>query len=283
MERDDVTTIFLSHNQRDKDFVRRLGVDLQRLGASVWLDEREIEIGDSIVTAVQTAIASADYVAVVLSPHSVQSRWVQREMEAAFAEEINSGLVKILPLLRADCDIPPFLQARLYADFRAEQDYAAGLNKIATRLGLVDTVSSVDAVSNAASFEEATQSVLRFSAVRQIEITAIMQAACSPFSTESFKARLRDRKGVVYCHATGFQKGQVFYVRRGIGWYYEYKLGGSGSPLGLPTSNEERSDSNGHPISFFEGGYIEWTPDTSIAMAVETSSGTNRVIGSHRL
>jgi len=278
-----VTTIFLSHNQRDKDFVRRLAVDLQRLGANVWLDERELDIGDSIVSAVQTAIAAADYVAVVLSPHSVQSKWVQREMEAAFAEEINSGRVKVLPLLRADCDIPPFLQARLYADFRVEQDYATGLAKIARRLGIVEAILPVASVSHTASIDAATQAVRHFAEMRDIEVESITQAEPSPFSTKSFKARLLDRKGVIYCHTTGSHKGQVFYVRKGIGWYYEYKLGGSGSPLGLPTSNEERSDSKGHPISFFEGGYIEWEPVTSFAMAVDTSSGTSRVIGRHRL
>jgi hypothetical protein len=274
-----MTTIFLSHNYRDKDFVRRLAVDLQRLGGSVWLDEREMEIGDSIVAVVQKGIATADYVGVVLSPHSMQSNWVQREMEAAIAEENKTGRVKVLPLLLADCDIPPFLQARLHADFRVEQDYATELTKVARRLGIPESGTKLEPVSQAVSLQYATRSLERFADARQIKIAAITPAAPSPYSTKAFKARLPDGKGVLYCHATGFHEGLVFYVRKGIGWYYEYKLGGSGSSLGLPTSNEERSDRNGHPISFFEGGYIEWSPVTSIAKAVETAMRTNHVIG----
>jgi len=275
--------IFLSHNKQDKDFVCRLGVDLQRMGARVWLDEREIGIGDSIVSSVQTAIASADYVVVVLSPHSVQSKWVQREMQAALAEELSTGRVKILPVLLADCAIPPFLTDRLYADFRTEQSYAVELTKIAKRLGIEQPNSLGVPVSTTHSFAEAALAIQRFTAARGIEAPLITVATPSPFSTESFKARLRDGKGVIYYHTTGSHKGQVFYVRKGIGWYYEYKLRGSGSPLGLPTSNEELGDSKGHPISFFEGGYIEWNPKTAIATAVDTSTRINGVIGTQRL
>ena len=49
-------SIFLSHNHRDKPFVRTLAQDLRAVGAKVWLDEAEIQVGDSIITRFSSAI-----------------------------------------------------------------------------------------------------------------------------------------------------------------------------------------------------------------------------------
>lgn len=38
--------IFLSHSSRDIEAVRPLADDLQRAGLDVWLDEKEIKVGD---------------------------------------------------------------------------------------------------------------------------------------------------------------------------------------------------------------------------------------------
>ena len=38
--------IFLSHFSRDIEAVRPLADDLQRAGLDVWLDEKEIKVGD---------------------------------------------------------------------------------------------------------------------------------------------------------------------------------------------------------------------------------------------
>jgi hypothetical protein len=276
--------IFLSHNHRDKAFVRRLGIDLQRLGANVWLDDSEIGLGDSIVARVQHALTSADYVAVILSPHSVQSKWVQRELEVALNQELKTGETKILPLLLSDCSIPAFLEGRMYADFRDEHQYEVGLASIARRLKPKPALGGLAAPdARTLSQLEATERIEQVAATGGIRIHGVTETAISVFSTRSFKARARDGKGVIYCHSAGARVGETFYVRKGIGWYYEYVLGGSGSLLGLPTSNEEWTDSKGHAISVFEGGYIQWAQATSSATAVQTAGGVNRVIGDRRL
>ena len=41
-----IPSIFLSHNSKDKPFVRKLAERLKRHGVSVWLDEAELNIGD---------------------------------------------------------------------------------------------------------------------------------------------------------------------------------------------------------------------------------------------
>jgi hypothetical protein len=41
-----MSSIFLSHNSKDKPFVRRLSKGLQAHGIRVWVDEAEMQLGD---------------------------------------------------------------------------------------------------------------------------------------------------------------------------------------------------------------------------------------------
>jgi hypothetical protein len=40
--------LFLSHSSRDKIFVRKLANSMSRCGIDVWLDEWELQAGDSL-------------------------------------------------------------------------------------------------------------------------------------------------------------------------------------------------------------------------------------------
>ena len=80
-----MTSIFLSHNSQDKPFVRRLARDLDVHGVKCWIDEAEIKVGDSLIEKIRQGLDSMSYVAVVLSPDSVNSAWVQKEIDVAKA------------------------------------------------------------------------------------------------------------------------------------------------------------------------------------------------------
>ncbi|MEM7428910.1 MAG: toll/interleukin-1 receptor domain-containing protein [Pseudomonadota bacterium] len=129
-----MSSIFLSHNHEDKQFVRRLGNDLHVAGVRVWIDEAEILIGDSLVSKIEDAIDDMEYLGVVLSPNSVKSTWVTHEVRMALDDEISQQRVKVLPILLADCDLPGFLRNKLYADFRDESKYEASLHQMLRRL-----------------------------------------------------------------------------------------------------------------------------------------------------
>ena len=91
--------LFLSHNSADKPFVNRLAKDLQNAGIRVWLDEAEMRVGDSLIERIADGIEAADYLGIVLSPRSVNSSWVQRELNIALSREINDRSIKVLPIL----------------------------------------------------------------------------------------------------------------------------------------------------------------------------------------
>lgn len=66
--RPNLPSVFISHNHQDKTFVRRLGADLAANGVRPWIDEAEINVGDSLLSKIGSAIDDLHYFAVVLSP-----------------------------------------------------------------------------------------------------------------------------------------------------------------------------------------------------------------------
>lgn len=121
--------IFISYNHHDRNFVERLASDLKKLGFSVWWDEWEIKVGDSIIQKVGDGIRQSAFLAVVLSPHSIESPWVQREVGSALMKQLSQDRgITVLPLLLADCEIPVLLQEIKYADFR--EDYRTAFDRL---------------------------------------------------------------------------------------------------------------------------------------------------------
>jgi hypothetical protein len=131
-----MTSLFLAHSHQDKPFARRLAQDLTARGVRVWIDESELLIGDSLIDKVQRAIAEMEYLAAVISRHSVQSAWVQKELEVALSLEIEMRRVKVLPIVIDDCSIPPFLINKVYGNFRDPRNYDVELQRLLLRFGL---------------------------------------------------------------------------------------------------------------------------------------------------
>lgn len=130
-------SIFLSHNSVDKPFVRKLANDLRRNGHYAWVDEAEINIGDSLIEKIEAGIDNMEYLGVVLSSHSIESEWVKREVRIALTQEISGKRVKVLPLLLEKVDIPSFLIDKKYADFTSEEVYKTALNDLLKVLSMV--------------------------------------------------------------------------------------------------------------------------------------------------
>lgn len=132
-------SIFISYSHDDQAFARRLTADLEKAGVKVWLDERQLQVGDSLIEAIRQGIDEADYFAAVLSPAAVNSSWVRKELDVAMNHEIDGRRVKVLPLLHKQCDLPGFLKGKLYANFVS--DYERALTQVLQRLGIRETQS----------------------------------------------------------------------------------------------------------------------------------------------
>lgn len=130
-------SVFLSHSHGDKLFVRDLAGRLTQAGATVWLDEVELGVGDSLIERISAAIEETDYVVAILSPRSVQSTWVQKELSLAITKEVKGRRLTVLPILIEVCDVPHSLRDKLYADFTRPENHEPEFAKLLTAIGLV--------------------------------------------------------------------------------------------------------------------------------------------------
>jgi len=140
-----MSSVFLSHSHADKPFARRLAADLRIAGHTVWIDEAEIRIGDSLVAKIREGIDQVDFVAAIISSNSVASEWVTRELDIASNREMKERRVVVLPLLVERVPLPGFLEGKLYADFVDAANYQASLEKVLRDLGPVAPLPKPDA------------------------------------------------------------------------------------------------------------------------------------------
>src|SRR6266481_551265 len=96
--------IFISYSHRDTEFVDRLSAQLVLHKARVWVDRWELNVGDSLIDRVQSALQTATALVVVLSKGSVESEWCRKEFSAGLLRELEERRVVVLPVLIEDCE-----------------------------------------------------------------------------------------------------------------------------------------------------------------------------------
>jgi hypothetical protein len=90
---------FISHDSRDKPFVRELAEKLRAMRCPVWYDEFSLKVGDSLRESIDTGLKEAPKCIVVLSPHFLGNPgWTKAEFNAAMHKHIASGGSVILPI-----------------------------------------------------------------------------------------------------------------------------------------------------------------------------------------
>lgn len=119
---------FLSHSSKDKPFIRQLAADLNSHGIDVWLDEQRIRVGDSIPEKIAQGLAGSDFFLIAISENSLESQWVQKELNNALVGEVERRKVHIMPLRLDGSSMPPIIKDKKYADFSVS--YKAGLEEI---------------------------------------------------------------------------------------------------------------------------------------------------------
>jgi len=130
-----MSSVFISYSHKDKSFVERLAADIRDAGHTVWIDETEIIVGDSLIEKILNGIDSVDFVAAIISLASLKSAWFKKELDLASNREIDEKRVVVLPILINDVELPRFLKGKHYADFRKEDKYQKGLGELLERLG----------------------------------------------------------------------------------------------------------------------------------------------------
>jgi hypothetical protein len=98
IQNDKVYDAFISHASEDKEeLVRSLAEALQARGISVWYDEFELKVGDSLRISIDKGLTKSRFGIVVLSSAFFAKNWTQYELNGLVAKEMVGGKV-ILPI-----------------------------------------------------------------------------------------------------------------------------------------------------------------------------------------
>jgi WD40 repeat protein len=121
--------VFISYSRKDEEFARQLATDLDRLGASVWIDMDDIPPGVNWSAAIQEGLDACEALVLVMSPDSLGSANVTDEWQY-FRDEKKP----IIPVLWRRAPITHFQLRRIqYVDF-AGQDYTVAVEQLRIRL-----------------------------------------------------------------------------------------------------------------------------------------------------
>jgi hypothetical protein len=85
-KRKNVYLVFISHSSSDRWIAEVIAEKIDGIGASCWLDEKNLEGGEVIVDRIIGGIDSCDEALVLISPQSIQSQWVAFEIGGVRAQ-----------------------------------------------------------------------------------------------------------------------------------------------------------------------------------------------------
>jgi len=119
---------FLSYSHTDRNIATQVAESLRVGGIEVWFDKWEILPGDSLIRKIfEEGLAGADAFIILLSQHSVQSRWVQEELDAALIKRIE-GVTRVIPVVIDNVQVPLPLRALQWLDM--SEDFDAALRRL---------------------------------------------------------------------------------------------------------------------------------------------------------
>ncbi len=98
VESDKEYDVFISHASEDKeDVVRPLAKSLKEKGISVWYDEFELKIGDSLRRKIDQGLSKSRFGIVVISRAFIKKGWTNYELDGLMTKAI-SGEQILLPI-----------------------------------------------------------------------------------------------------------------------------------------------------------------------------------------
>jgi hypothetical protein len=113
--------VFISYSHKDSVWVREtLLSKLEAHGFSVMIDYRDFRTGSLSVEEMQRGVLESRHLVLVLTPAYVASEWGKFENAMAQTLDPAAAQRKLIPILRADCDIPLRVGTLHYRDLRTD-------------------------------------------------------------------------------------------------------------------------------------------------------------------
>jgi TIR domain len=120
--------IFISHSSRDKAAATHLATTLNFCSVDVWLDDWELEVGQSLTDEIAKAMDESQYIAILITENYNKTVWTKTEYKKALAREQKERRTVMLPLIVGEAEIPDFIEDKVYIDLRT--DYFSGIMQL---------------------------------------------------------------------------------------------------------------------------------------------------------
>lgn len=127
------STLFISHSNIDKPFVRKLVDELSKDDSiKFWIDEKDLLAGDDIQKTITSSLHESDYLLIVISENSTTSSWVNFEISQfmAFAEGKNIIPILISKEHRFPEPIDNLITRLKYLDFTDETKWQTNIQEL---------------------------------------------------------------------------------------------------------------------------------------------------------
>ena len=112
--------VFISHATADREFVEQVIIPfLERNGIGIWYSKKDIRTADQWERAIRKGLTVSDWFLVVMSPRSLASEWVQREVHWAMENRLGRLIPVVLESTKAD-DWHLGLDRIQHVDFRGQ-------------------------------------------------------------------------------------------------------------------------------------------------------------------
>lgn len=163
---------FIGYASEDKSIAKRVARDLASKGISVWLDQDEILVGDSVSERIRQGIFRCDYLIVLLSARSRDSIWVTGEIGAAFARFGKTADRAILPVRIDDSPLPA-----IFADARCvdlSKDYEQAIAALVARMTQPDVVRQLASIVDADDLADDMASERTIPRGREFYVTSLL-------------------------------------------------------------------------------------------------------------
>lgn len=95
---------FISHNSKQKRWVREVVEQWRALGLQVFFDEDSIEIGEDITSGIERGLKASRYVVFVITPESLKSHWVGLETAITIYDDPDAQKNRLIPILLEPVD-----------------------------------------------------------------------------------------------------------------------------------------------------------------------------------
>lgn len=128
-----MATVYISYNQRDREFVSQIAERLRAQGHQITLDVDALSAGQDWRSALTVGLKNSEIFVVFLSRNSIESQFVLSEIGAARAYAAESDRMLMIPVVIDDIKIPPVIQD-LHAIFTPGREVSEVVDRISSAI-----------------------------------------------------------------------------------------------------------------------------------------------------